>query len=61
MPRTTIDISDALRDDIKAIADQEHRSMRKQIAYWLQIMVMKYKARRADWAGYDMGEEESDE
>jgi len=61
MPRTTIDISEALRDDIKAIAKEEHRSMRKQIAYWLQIMVMRHKAKEADWVGYDGGEVECDE
>ena len=61
MTRTTIDIPDALHDDIKAIAKEEHRSMRKQVVYWLQIMVMRYKAKKADWAGYDSGEVESDE
>lgn len=59
--RTTIDIPDDLYADVKSIAKEEHRSIRGQIHYWLQIAVMKYKSNRVQsWPGYDGGEEEKE-
>jgi len=62
MTRTTVDIPDDLHADVKYIAVEQHRNLSQQIVHWLQIAVMKYKSNRVQgWAGYDGGEQCSDE
>ena len=64
MTKTTIDLPDDLVIEVKRIAKEQGRSMRKQVIHWLQFAVERYRSRQvrtwyyADFECVDFEEEE---